>query len=162
MGRKNIISVLEKLIRQTHFHCEWQIKWLEEYSAVAVHLQLPLKNAQHLVLQNTKGQQSSSEDILYELRVLFYDSQLFTIDTTSFLQTIPVDQSIGIEYGELLVIVRYLKRIINKTPLYFEAFLNAEEGDVFRTKWQEEDYQLLKGRIIDQHRYSEERVFLPN
>lgn len=161
MGRKNIISVLEKLINQAHFHCEWQINWLEDSRAVVLNLQIPLSNKQKVSLLNNKGQETDVEDILYETRVLFYDDQLYSLESTQFLKTIPVDQLIGIEYGELLSIVMYLKGVMNKVPLYFHEFLNNSESDLFVIEWQENEYQLLKGRILDQHRFSQERVFLP-
>ncbi|MBG9988058.1 DUF3013 family protein [Aerococcaceae bacterium DSM 111176] len=161
MGRKNIMSVLEKLMNQAHFHCAWQLNWLEESRAVRLNLQIPLNNEQGITLLNNKGQETDTEALLYETCVLFYDDHLYSLESTHFLKTIPVNQMIGIEYGELLATTMYLKRLMNKTPLYFQEFLADTNRDIFELNFQESEYQMIRERIIDQHRYSQERVFLP-
>ncbi|MBG9983215.1 DUF3013 family protein [Aerococcaceae bacterium DSM 111020] len=162
MSRKNIMTVLERLMKEHNIHAEWQITWLDESHAVRMNLQCPLKNNEQYLLKNKEGQQNDSAEIIYETRVLFYDANRYHLSSDDLLQVIPVDAVQGIKYGELVACVKYLKQIVQKLPLHFDEFLHRDDVKVFQAKWIDSDYQLIRQRIIDQRRYSDERVFLPD
>lgn len=162
MSRKNIMTVLERLMKEHYFNAEWQITWLDESQAVRLNIQCPLANEEQYLLKNKDGQQNNATEIIYETRVLFYDANRYHISSDDLLQVIPVDSTQGIKYGELVSFVKYLKQIIQKLPLRFAEFLEDDAMDVFQAEWNDSEYQLIRQRIIDQRRYSDERVYLPS
>lgn len=156
----NILSVLESLMKESYFHCEWGIEWEEKQNYIDLLFQFNLENPYQESFTDHGDNQMNNEILPFEFRVIFYDSNLIESGGLEHIKEFPIDYQEGIYYGELFTIVKYLQKLTSKVRLAWREYILSDE-EVFKIEWNEDDYIRLRQSLIDTHRYSRALVYLP-
>lgn len=161
MERNNILKVVDKLIQENYFHCEWGIEWQEQRHYLEIIFQFQLNNSDQFVLQDVYQTIYRNDKVPFEVRVLLYDEDLVKVEAKHYIKTVPVDSDRGINYGELIAIIKYLKILTAEVPLKWREFTKQTEETHFNISWNETEYNRVKESLINTSRYSKSQVFFP-
>lgn len=161
MERNNILKVVDKLIQENYFHCEWGIEWQERRHYLEIIFQFQLDNSDQFVLQDVYQTIYRNDRVPFEVRVLLYDEDLVKVEAKHYIKTFSVNSDRGINYGELVAIIKYLKILTAEVPLKWREFTKHTEEIHFNVSWNETEYTRLKESLINTSRYSKSQVFFP-
>ncbi|MGO4927700.1 DUF3013 family protein [Fundicoccus sp. Sow4_D5] len=161
MERNNILMVVDKLIQENYFHCEWGIEWQEQRHYLEIIFQFQLDNSNQFVLQDVYQNVYKNDEVPFEVRVLIYDEDLVKVEAKHYITTVPVNSDRGIMYGELIAIIKYLKILTAEVPLKWREFMRQTEETRFNVFWNEDEFNKLRESLINTSRYSESQVFFP-
>lgn len=162
MIKSNILKVLDQLIRDAYFHCDWAIEWQEQRNVIELIFQVKLDNHNQRHFWRADHSYSNDELILFIMSVLIYDSNSYEMSGTHHTMLIPVDFQKGLEYGECLALVKYLKILTSTIPVKWEEFLTSSQTNAFSVEWDWDEYNKVKERLIGSHRYSHTLIYFPN
>lgn len=161
MERNNILKVVEKLIQENYFHCEWGMEWQEKRHYLEVVFQFQLNNSNQFALKDVYQNHYSKDQVPFEVMMIFYDEDLVKVEAKHYLTTIPVNSDRGIMYGELVAIIKYLKILTSEVPLKWHDFLQQTEEMHFNVLWKRSEFNKIRESLINTSRYSESQVFFP-
>lgn len=161
MNQSNILIVLEQLIKESYFHCEWGIEWQEQQNYIELILQTHLPNDNNLSFRDELSSQSSNDEVIYITKVIFYDSRKIEGGSSNHLVSIPIDNNIGIEYGKVFAIIKYLKSLTSSIQVKWIDFLRDGDAQEFSVTWDFNQYNQIKERLIESNRYSQTPVYFP-
>lgn len=161
MERNNILMVIDKLIQENYFHCEWGIEWQEQRHYLEIIFQFKLDNSDQYVLEDVYQNVYRNKKVPFEIRVLIYDEDLVKVEAKHYITTIPVNSDRGIMYGELIAIIKYLKILTAEVPLRWREFIQQTKDTHFNVSWNESEFNNLRESLINTSRYSESQVFFP-
>lgn len=161
MRENNLLAILDKLIRSSYFHCEWGIEWEEQQNYIELIFQFNLPNENLLPLMDNLSNYVRAKDTPYEFRVIIYDSHLLEIEGNQHIVSIPVDATIGIPYGEIVCIVKYLKALTSSVRSKWADFMHNPKQQVFSIEWEEDKYQQIKQSILESNRYNHTAIYFP-
>lgn len=161
MERNNILMVVEKLIQENYFHCEWGIEWQEQRHYLEIIFQFQLDNAHQFLLEDAYQHQSMEPQVPFEFRVLIYDEDLLKVNAKHYLTTIPVNADRGVMYGELIAVIKYLKILTAEIPLRWLEFSKQAKETQFKVEWNQLEFNRIRESFINTSRYSESQVFFP-
>lgn len=161
MEHNNILIVVEKLMQEHHFHCDWGIEWSEKQHFMEVIFQFNLPNPKHFPLTDVLNNKYEMDTVPFETKIVFYDEQYLKAEMKHYIKSIPVNQRVGIVYGEILSVIKYLKVITSEVPLKWREFLEDPSQSDFRILWDDTAYEQMRSTLIKTSRYSESAVFFP-
>lgn len=158
MQQHNLLTYQHYLLEELYFHCEWQLRWQEDWHCIELVLQFEFVN------NNTDIQldiDQVDETVFYECKVLFVDPQATHFYTPNVIRRIVVDQTKGIPTGEVTAIFKYLKQITSQAQAEWYDFIHDDSIDNFEITWEENDYQIIKERLVQTNQYNQQALFLP-
>lgn len=158
MQQHNLLTYLHYLLEELYFHCEWQLRWQEDWHSIELVLQFEFENNPadlNLDLEQV------DESILYECKVLFVDPQAANFYTPNVIRRVPVDDTKGITMGEVTAILKYLKQKTSQAPAVWYDFIHDDTISTFEIKWQDSEYQIIKERLVQTNQYNQHPLFLP-
>lgn len=161
MERNNILKVVEKLIEENYFHCEWGMEWQEKRHYLEVVFQFQLNNSNQFALQDIYQNHYRKDQVPFEVMMIIYDEELVKVEAKHYLTAIPVNSDRGIMYGELVAIIKYLKILTSEVPLKWHDFLQQSEETHFNVLWKQSEFNKVRESLINTSRYSESQVFFP-
>lgn len=161
MERNNLLVVVDKLIKENYFHCEWGIEWREQRHYLELIFQFSLPNPNHFELIDIYGNQYNQNPVPFEVRAIIYDEELIKVEGKHYLKTVPVSRDTGIMYGELFALIRYLKVLTAEVPLKWTEYLANIPTTRFSIEWREDEFQKMRETLVNTSRYSESQVFFP-
>ena len=161
MERNNILKVVEKLIQENYFHCEWGMEWQEKRHYLEIVFQFQLTNSNQFALQDIYQNFYKKDQVPFEVMVIIYDEDLVKVEAKHYLTSIPVNSERGIMYGELVAVIKYLKILTAELPLKWHDFLQQTEETHFNVSWNRSEFNKVRESLINTSRYSESQVFFP-
>ncbi|XJS11499.1 DUF3013 family protein [Aerococcaceae bacterium WGS1372] len=162
MKRLNVLNVLEQLINESYFHCEWAIEWQEQNHNIELSFQMELENPNQKIFWKDNKTYSQNKEIVFIMSVLIYDSKANSYSNDCHSILIPFDFDQGVEYGECLSLVKYLKVLTSTVPVKWREFMESNQAHSFTVDWNWNDYNKIKNRLIDSKQYSHTLVYFPN
>ncbi|AXY25938.1 hypothetical protein CL176_07965 [Suicoccus acidiformans] len=157
----NLLEVLHTLLEESNFHCEWYLDWSERDDYIRINFQWKLPNERNIPVTDGGERTVSDSSIPFETSVIFYNREIMEPSEERYLKTIPVDSYTGIPFGEVVAIIRYLKRITSSMRLRWRNFLEDDQQVGLSLEWNEVEFQEMRSVLIERHRYSETSVFMP-
>lgn len=154
----NLLAVLENLLTQMYFHCDWAIYWDNSRNYIELIFQIPLCTPDNNLTDLELDQKPA--DAIYEFYVLFYDERVIEELTMTNVKAFPIDYHKGTPYGELYSIISYLRQLTAKARLQWYEF-NQNRRDKFNIEWNQSDFERVRDNVIKTHRYAPSRVFFP-
>lgn len=162
MDHKNILLVVDQLIKGHHFQCEWGIEWKEQQNYFELTFQFDLDNPNQLTFRDPYNNKISLSSIPFEMSVLFFNLDALNIEKTEYLVNIGVSQKRGIAYGELYAIIKYLKQLTSGVRVeWYEYLSQSEQLNEFKIKWDEQEFEQIRKGLIEANRYNPNPVFFP-
>lgn len=162
MDKNNLLLILEELMKESYFHCEWSLEWEERENIIRLNLQIPLANPDRVSLYDSQGLAKNKEEIIYEVELALYNSKVLKVGGDRYLASIPVDDREGIAYGELVALVKYLKQLTSSAQIEWRDFIKHEEDEVFQLSWSQREFESIRKDLMDNHRYSHAMIYFPN
>lgn len=161
MEHKNILIVVENLIKEHHFHCDWGIEWSEKQHFMELIFQFNLENPDKFLLTDVMNNQFEDKTVPFETKIVFYDDQYMRAEMKHYLKSIPVNQRVGIMYGDLISVIKYLKILTSEVPLKWREFIQNPRLTEFKLEWQDASFVQLRETLLKTSRFSESAVFFP-
>lgn len=162
MNHKNLLNSLYEALEAEHLalHCQWAIDWDERQHFITLTLQFKLKNPDNRVFSDVFDYELSTDVVPFEMQVLFYDSASFQFKAPHLLKAIPIDYEVGLDYGELIAIIKYIRTLVREVDVQWQVFID-QPGNLFHIEWSDTDYQQVKQSLIDSYRYSTMKLYFP-
>ncbi|OFK62444.1 hypothetical protein HMPREF2811_10310 [Globicatella sp. HMSC072A10] len=158
MQQHNLLTYQHYLLEELYFHCEWQLSWQEDWHCIELVLQFEFENNNTDIQLNLD---QADETVLYECKVLFVDPQAAHFYTPNVIQRFVVDKTKGIPTGEVTAIFKYLKQKTSQAQAEWYDFIHDDSIEHFGISWHEQDYQIIKERLVQTNQYNQQALFLP-
>lgn len=161
MEQINLFIVLQKLMKESNFQCEWGVEWQEEQYFLKVILQFELDNPNQLELYDPIGNKINEEKIPFETQLVFFEAERFEITSPYYIKAISVDSNQGIAYSDVVAIVKYLKKLSSMVRINWLEYLEKNETKEFKLEWKDRELEAMRQQLMISHRYSYTPVFFP-
>ena len=142
MSKYGFLSVIEEEMDK-HFAYDYAMDWDKKNHAVELTFVLEAQNASSVETIDDQGE-VSSEDIVFEDYVLFYNPAKSTFDADDYLVTIPYDPKKGLSREFLAYFAQTLNEIATQGLDDLMDFLSDETAIDFGLDWDAEAFE--KGR----------------
>lgn len=142
MSKYGFLSVIEEEMDK-HFAYDYAMDWDKKNHAVELTFVLEAQNASGVETIDDQGE-VSSEDIVFEDYVLFYNPAKSTFDADDYLVTIPYDPKKGLSREFLAYFAQTLNEIATQGLDDLMDFLSDETAIDFGLNWDAEAFE--KGR----------------
>lgn len=162
MDRKNLLNSLHEalVIEYIDLHCQWAIDWDERQHFITLTLQFNLENPANHTFVDVYDHEMNTDIIPFEMQVIFYDAGSFQFKSPHMLKAIPVNYHAGIDQGELIAIIKYIRKLVREVDVQWREF--QENPDyLFQIEWSDTDYEQVKQSLIDSYRYSTMKLYFP-
>ena len=156
MSKYGFLSVIEEEMDK-HFAYDYAMDWDKKNHAVELTFVLEAQNASGVETIDDQGE-VSSEDIVFEDYVLFYNPAKSTFDADDYLVTIPYDPKKGLSREFLAYFAQTLNEIATQGLDDLMDFLSDETAIDFGLDWDAEAFEkgiaeLVEGEFYPYPRY---------
>ena len=162
MNQSNLLEVLNQMMEETHFPCEWWLSYQEGEAYLRLILQFHLANSKEEKFRDPFGTVSRQAALPYEVQVIYYQPSQVEVYPVNVLKAIPVDSFHGLAAGEVLTCVKYLKRLAVSVRSQWEDYLLGGQDQPFGLKWRDEEFNEVKESLQSSVRYSDLPVYFPH
>lgn len=139
MAKYGFLSVLEEEMDQ-HFHYDYELNWDKKNHAIELAFLLEAQNQGAVATLDAKGEESS-DDILFEDYVLFYNPAKSKFDAEDYLATIPYEPKKGLSREFLAYFAAFLNDTVTEGLSDLIDFLEDEEAEDFTIAWDAEAFE---------------------
>lgn len=142
MAKYGFLSVLEEEMDQ-HFHYDYELNWDKKNHAIELAFLLEAQNQGAVATLDDKGEESS-DDILFEDYVLFYNPAKSSFDNDDYLAAIPYEPKKGLSREFLAYFAETLNDVATEGLSDLMDFLADETAVDFSLTWNAAAFE--KGR----------------
>lgn len=139
MSKYGFLSVLEEELEK-HLDVDFAMDWQKKNHAVEVTFILEAQNQSGVETVDDTGE-ASSEDIVFEDYVLFYNSEKSTFDAEDYLVTIPFEPKKGLSREFLAYFSESLNDAATEGLSDLMDFLVDDETQEFSISWDQEAFE---------------------
>ncbi len=147
MSKYGFLSVIEEEIDK-HFAYDYAMDWDKKNHAVELTFVLEAQNASGVETIDDQGE-VSSEDIVFEDYVLFYNPAKSTFDADDYLVTIPYDPKKGLSREFLAYFAQTLNEIATQGLDDLMDFLSDETAIDFGLVWDAEAFEKGRAELVE-------------
>lgn len=145
MAKFGFLSVLEEEMDK-HFTFDYAIDWNKKNHAVEVTFILEAQNQAAVETVDDQGE-VSSEDIVFEDYVLFYNQAKSKVDHDDYLVTVPFDAKKGFSREFLAYFAETLNDVATNGLDDLMDFLADENATDFALEWDAESFEKGKAEL---------------
>lgn len=147
MSKYGFLSVIEEEMDK-HFAYDYAMDWDKKNHAVELTFVLEAQNASGVETIDDQGE-VSSEDIVFEDYVLFYNPAKSTFDADDYLVTIPYDPKKGLSREFLAYFAQTLNEIATQGLDDLMDFLSDETAIDFGLDWDTEAFEKGRAALVE-------------
>ena len=147
MSKYGFLSVIEEEMDK-HFAFDYAMDWDKKNHAVELTFVLEVQNASGVETIDDQGE-VSSEDIVFEDYVLFYNPAKSTFDADDYLVTIPYDPKKGLSREFLAYFAQTLNEIATQGLDDLMDFLSDETAIDFGLDWDAEAFEKGRAELVE-------------
>lgn len=147
MSKYGFLSVIEEEMDK-HFAYDYAMDWDKKNHAVELTFVLEAQNASGVETIDDQGE-VSSEDIVFEDYVLFYNPAKSTFDADDYLVTIPYDSKKGLSREFLAYFAQTLNEIATQGLDDLMDFLSDETAIDFGLDWDAEAFEKGRAELVE-------------
>lgn len=151
MSKYGFLSVIEEEMDK-HFAFDYAMDWDKKNHAVELTFVLEAQNASGVETIDDQGE-VSSEDIVFEDYVLFYNPAKSTFDADDYLVTIPYDSKKGLSREFLAYFAQTLNEIATQGLDDLMDFLSDETAIDFGLDWDAEAFEKGRAELVEGELY---------
>ena len=145
MAKFGFLSVLEEEMDK-HFTFDYAIDWNKKNHAVEVTFILEAQNQAAVETVDDQGE-VSSEDIVFEDYVLFYNQAKSKVDHDDYLVTVPFDAKKGFSREFLAYFAETLNEVATEGVSDLMDFLSDDGPEEFGLVWDKEAFEKGKAQL---------------
>lgn len=113
-----------------------------------------------IALQDKFGTNLTTDYIQFEDVIAFYDPIQSDIQRGNYLTVIEMDNTLGIDKGQVDVVLKHLIRVASAGVSDLRDFIEKDERDQFEMKWNQHNYERALDTMKSLNRYNEEKLFM--
>ena len=162
MEQSSLLKVLNQMMEETHFPCEWWLAYQEGDAYLVLTLQFHLANPEKKGWRDPFGTVSHQVALPYEVQVIYYQPGQVEVYPANVLKAFPVDSRYGLAAGDLLTCVKYLKRLAVSARSRWEDYLLGSQDQPFGLEWRDDAFNEVKESLQSSVRYSDLPVYFPH
>ncbi|HFI0786726.1 TPA: DUF3013 family protein [Streptococcus suis] len=147
MAKHGFLSVIEEEMDK-HFAYDYAMDWDKKNHAVELTFVLEAQNASGVETIDDQGE-VSSEDIVFEDYVLFYNPAKSTFDADDYLVTIPYDPKKGLSREFLAYFAQTLNEIATQGLDDLMDFLSDETAPDFGLDWDADAFEKGRADLVE-------------
>ncbi|MCB4928919.1 DUF3013 family protein [Streptococcus mutans] len=147
MANFGFLTVLEEEMDK-HFSFDYAMDWIKKNHAVELAFVLEAQNAGSVEAIDDQGE-LSSEDIVFEDHVLFYNPAKSTFDADNYLVTIPYDPKKGLSREFLAYFVDFLSQTAEAGLGALLDFLADPEAAEFEISWNSQAFDEGRAKLTE-------------
>lgn len=147
MSKYGFLSVIEEEMDK-NFAYDYAMDWDKKNHAVELTFVLEAQNASGVETIDDQGE-VSSEDIVFEDYVLFYNPAKSTFDADDYLVTIPYDPKKGLSREFLAYFAQTLNEIATQGLDDLMDFLSDETAIDFGLDWDAEAFEKGRAELVE-------------
>lgn len=147
MSKYGFLSVIEEEMDK-NFAYDYAMDWDKKNHAVELTFVLEAQNASGVETIDDQGE-VSSEDIVFEDYVLFYNPAKSTFDADDYLVTIPYDPKKGLSREFLAYFAQTLNEIATQGLDDLMDFLSDETAIDFGLDWDAEAFEKGRAALVE-------------
>lgn len=147
MSKYGFLSVIEEEMDK-HFAFDYAMDWDKKNHAVELTFVLEAQNASGVETIDDQGE-VSSEDIVFEDYVLFYNPAKSTFDADDYLVTIPYDPKKGLSREFSAYFSQTLNEIATQGLDDLMDFLSDETAIDFGLDWDAEAFEKGRAALVE-------------
>lgn len=147
MSKYGFLSVIEEEMDK-HFAYDYAMDWDKKNHAVELTFVLEAQNASGVETIDDQGE-VSSEDIVFEDYVLFYNPAKSTFDADDYLVTIPYDPKKGLSREFLAYFAQTLNEIATQGLDDLMDFLSDETAIDFALDWDADAFEKGRAELVE-------------
>lgn len=151
MAKYGFLSVLEEELDK-HLDFDFAMDWQKRNHAVEVTFILEAQNADSVETIDDKGE-ASSEDIVFEDYVLFYNPQKSQFDADDYLVSIPYEPKKGLSREFLAYFAQFLNETASEGLSDLMDFLADDEAEEFAIAWDAEAFDQGRAELKEREFY---------
>lgn len=146
MNKKNgFLDVLDEELSK-NFNYDYEINWDKKNHGITVSFVLDVENADKIEVEDADGV-SSTEDLLYEDAILFYNPAKTQFNNEDYLATIPFDEQ-GLSREFLEFFSQFLQETVDEGLSDLMDFLESDEEE-FSITWDWEKFDLADEKLVE-------------
>lgn len=113
-----------------------------------------------IALQDKFGTNLTTDYIQFEDVIAFYDPIQSDIQRGNYLTVIEMDNTLGIDKGQVDVVLKHLIRVASAGMSDLRDFIEKDERDQFEMKWNQHNYERALDTMKSLNRYNEDKLFM--
>ncbi|HLQ75014.1 MAG TPA: DUF3013 family protein [Alloiococcus sp.] len=113
-----------------------------------------------IALQDKFGTNLTTDYIQFEDVIAFYDPIQSDIQRGNYLTVIEMDNTLGIDKGQVDVVLKHLIRVASAGVSDLRDFIEKDERDQFEMKWNQHNYERALDTMKSLNRYNEDKLFM--
>ncbi len=113
-----------------------------------------------IALQDKFGTNLTTDYIQFEDVIAFYDPIQSDIQRGNYLTVIEMDNTLGIDKGQVDVVLKHLVRVASAGVSDLRDFIEKDERDQFEMKWNQHNYERALDTMKSLNRYNEDKLFM--
>lgn len=113
-----------------------------------------------IALQDKFGTNLTTDYIQFEDVIAFYDPIQSDIQRGNYLTVIEMDNMLGIDKGQVDVVLKHLIRVASAGVSDLRDFIEKDERDQFEMKWNQHNYERALDTMKSLNRYNEDKLFM--
>ncbi|MEY8462155.1 DUF3013 family protein [Streptococcus merionis] len=152
MAKHGFLDILDEVLAE-RFAYDYEINWDKRNHAVEVGFVLEAQNTAAVQTVDADGE-VSSEDILFEDYVLFYNPAKSQFDKEDYLVTLPYEPKKGLSREFLVYFAEFLNETVERGLDDLMDFLADQESEEFAIVWDTEAFENGRAALQETAFYS--------
>lgn len=146
--KNGFLDVLDEELSE-NFHYDYEINWDKQNHGITVSFVLEVENSEKIEVVDAEGV-SSTEDILYEDAVLFYNPAKTEFNEEDYLAVIPYDEQ-GLSREFLKFFSQFLQDAVDNGVSDLMDFLesDSEEDEEFSIVWDWDKFEAGDEALVE-------------
>lgn len=159
--KQDLTQYIAEQLKKQYPTFQWKVQnnsirqTVELYATFRVNL-----DGKELELQDKFGKNLTTDYIQFEDKIAFYDPIQSDIQKANYLHVIEVDNTLGIDKGEVDVVIKHLMRVLSAGELGLREFVNKPEQNEFEMKWNQHNYEQALDTAKSLQRYDTDKLFM--
>lgn len=151
MSKFGFLSILEEELEKA-LTCDFAMDWDKRNHAVEVVIALEAHNANAIATVDDLGQETT-DDIIFEDAILFYNPSKSTFNPDDYLVTIPYLPKKGLSREFLAYFAEQLNLVAENGLSDLMDFLSDSEAEEFSLVWNSEEFEAGKKELNEKIYY---------
>ncbi|GAB2026049.1 DUF3013 family protein [Lactovum odontotermitis] len=145
--KNGFLDVLDEELSE-NFHYDYEINWDKQNHGITVSFVLEVENSEKIEVTDADGV-SSTEDILYEDAVLFYNPAKTEFNEEDYLAVIPYDEQ-GLSREFLKFFCQFLQDAVDNGVSDLMDFLESDsEDEEFSIVWDWDKFEAGDDALVE-------------
>lgn len=159
--KQDLTAYIAQELKRKHPFFQWKVQNNSIRQTVEIFATFRISlEEKKIELQDKYGKNLTTDYIQFEDVVAFFDPIQSDIQRSNYLSVIELDNTLGIDKGEVDVVLKHLLRVMSAGKNDLQAFIDDPTQDEFDMKWNQHNYQQALDTAKSLRRYDTDKLFM--